>query len=278
MKFFYVVFVLAVTALAMNDAAPQAGFTNPSGVDSMLQEIAYIDLEGAGVATAFTVGCGWDGTSFWISNGANQGGTATAGMFYVFSHAGAITDSFPQNDALGWGLRDLCCDGTYMFGSVDAEIDYYDITTHAKVGAFTGPISPNRALAYDGSHFYTSSFSTDVYQVTWDGVSGSTATSSVWSTVATSAYGAAWDALNNCLWVTSGNSSGIVDQIAADGSLIAHHTLIASATFGGATMAQTSPINELYVLVQGSPDALHGYDVNPNALNRETWGSIKSLF
>ena len=199
-------------------------------------------------------------------------------MFYLFSHDGILLDSFPQVEAPGWGLRDLCCDGTYMFGSVTSNIDYYDITTYTKVGSFVGALNPNRALAYDGTYFYTSSFSTDVLQLTWDGVSGSTATSTTWSTNATSAYGAAWDTLGDCLWVTSANGTGTVDQIASDGSLIDHHILMPGATMGGATMALVAPINELYILEQGSPDGMHGYDVNPTALERETWGSIKSLF
>ncbi|MCK5785008.1 MAG: hypothetical protein KAH54_00470 [Candidatus Sabulitectum sp.] len=276
MKILALVSVMAVAAFAMTDAAPQIGVTQP-GVDTWLEEIAYFDLEGGGIPNAYTVGCGWDGVDFWITNGAGQAGSST-GMFYIFDHDGILTDSFPQVNAPGWGLRDLCCDGTYMYGSVSSSIDYYDITTRAKVGNFIGPISPNRALAYDGTHFYTSSFSTDVYQLIWDGVSGSTAASTIWSTAATSAYGAAWDALGDCLWVTSANGSGILDQIAADGSLIAHHTLSGLSTMGGATMAGMYPVNELYVLAQGSPDAMHGYDVNPVALQRDTWGSIKVLF
>ena len=276
MKIFALVLAIAAASFAMMDSAPNAGISQP-GVDTWLEEIAYFDVEAAGIPNAYTVGCGWDGTNFWITNGAGQAGGST-GMFYLFDHAGVIVDSFPQNNAPGWGLRDLCCDGTYMYGSVTTAIDYYDITTYEKVGAFTGPINPNRALAYDGTYFYTSSFSTDVYQLTWDGVSGSTAASTVWSTSATSAYGAAWDALGDCLWVTSANSTGIVDQIAADGSLIEHHTLIAAATYGGATMAGSAPINELYVFEQGTPDGMHGFDVNPTALDRATWGSIKSLF
>ncbi|MEA3265552.1 MAG: hypothetical protein U9P42_01225 [Candidatus Fermentibacteria bacterium] len=275
MKILALVLVMAVAAFAMTDAAPDAGIAQPE-TDTWLEEIAYWSVEEA-IPNAYSVGCGWDGTHFWISNGAGQAGAGT-GMFYLFDHAGAVVDSFPQNDAPGWGLRDLCCDGTYMYGSVSTAIDYYDITTYEKVGAFTGPISPNRALAWDGTHFYTSSFSTDVNQLTWDGVSGSTAASTIWSTAATSAYGAAWDYLGDCLWVTSANGTGIVDQIAADGSLIEHHTLIPAASLGGATMSLETPINELYVFEQGSPDAMHGYDVNPSALERDTWGSIKSLF
>lgn len=276
MKLFALLMVMAVAAFAMTDSAPSVGVSQP-GTDDMLDQIAYFDLEGGGIPNVYTVGCGWDGVNFWISNGAGQGG-ATAGMFYIFDHDGMLIDSFPQNNATGWGLRDLCCDGMYMYGSVSTAIDYYDINTREKVGAFTGPLNPNRALAWDGMYFYTSSFSTNVNQLTWDGVSGSTASSTIWSTQATSAYGAAWDELGDCLWVTSGDASGIIDQIAADGSLIAHHNVIAAATYGGATMAYTAPINELFVISQGEPDALYGFDVNPTSLTRETWGSIKSLF
>ncbi len=276
MKVTALLLALAVTAFAMTDAAPTVGISRPEA-DAFLDEIAYIDLEAGGIPNAYTVGCGWDGTYFWITNGAGQAGAGT-GMFYLFDHDGNMVDSFPQNTAPGWGLRDLCFDGTYMYGSDDTGIDYYDVSTYERVGSFTGPISPCRALAYDGTYFYTSSFSTDVYQLTWDGVSGSTAASSVWSTNATSAYGAAWDELGDCLWVTSANATGIVDQIAADGSLIAHHTVISGGTWGGATMAYATPVNELYCLEQGEPDAMHGYDVTPSALERDTWGSIKSLF
>lgn len=276
MKFFALVLVMAVAAFAMTDSAPEAGISQPE-VDDWLDEIAYFDLEGGGIPNVYTVGCGWDGVNFWITNGAGQAGSGT-GMFYVFDHAGILIDSFPQNSAPGWGLRDLCCDGVYMYGSVSSAIDYYDISTNEKVGAFTGPINPNRAMAFDGVCFYTSSFSTDVYQLTWDGVSGSTAANTVWSTAATSAYGAAWDALGDCLWVTSANGTGIIDQIAADGSLIEHHTVISGATWGGATMALSVPVNELFCLEQGSPDCMHGYDVTPVSLERDTWGSIKSLF
>ncbi len=276
MKLFALLMVMAVTAFAMTDSAPTVGISQP-GTDTWLEEIAYFDLEGGGIPNVYTVGCGWDGTYFWITNGAGQAGAST-GMFYFFDHDGVLVDSTDQNAAPGWGLRDLCCDGTYMYGSVSTAIDYYDINTREKVGAFTGPMSPNRALAWDGMYFYTGSFSTDVTQITWDGVSGSTASSTVWSSQATSVYGAAWDAINDCLWVTSGDASGTIDQIAADGSLIDHHIVIAGSSYGGATMALSAPINELFVIEQGDPDALHGYDVNPVALDRDTWGSIKSLF
>lgn len=277
MKFIVILLAFSVMAFAMTDAAPSQGPRVPQS-DAMWDEILYFDVEAGGIPNVYTVGCGWDGSCFWITNGAGQAGAGT-GMFYLFSPDGLMLDSFPQNSAPGWGLRDLCCDGMYMYGSDDTNIDYYDITTYEKVGSFVSTaFNPNRALAWDGTYFYTSSFSTDIAQITWDGVSGSTSTSTTWSTAATSAYGAAWDYVSDCLWVTSANSTGIIDQIASDGSLIAHHTVISGGTYGGATMRGSYPVSELFVLEQGDPDAMHGYDVNPDALTRDTWGSIKSLF
>ncbi|PIE51333.1 hypothetical protein CSA37_12345 [Candidatus Fermentibacteria bacterium] len=271
--------VFSVTAFAMTDGAPTISLSGGEA-DAMWDEIANYDLEAGGIPNAYTVGCGWDGTYFWVTNGAGMAGAGT-GMFYLFSSDGMLVDDFPQFNAPGWGLRDLCFDGTYIYGSDDNQIDYYDITSHEKVGAFTSnAVNPNRALAYDGTDFYTGSFSEVIYQLTWDGVSGSTATHTNWSSAATSTYGAAWDSANNCLWVTSANGSGIIAQIAADGSLVENHTVIADGTYGGATMRNTSPVVELFVLEQGSPDALRGYDVTDagGALSRDSWGAIKSLF
>ncbi len=270
--------IFSVMAFATtDDAAPAIGSAGGQA-DALWDEIAYIDLEGGGIPNPYTVGCGWDGTYFWITNGAGQTGAAT-GMFYLFSSDGILVDSFPQNTAPGWGLRDLCFDGTYIYGSDDNQIDYYDITSHEKVGAFTSnATSTNRALAYDGTHFYTGNYTEFIYQITWDGVSGSTATHTTWSSEATSIYGAAWDPFNECLWATSASYSGIIAQIAPDGSLVANHTVISGGTYGGATMRNTSPVVELFVIEQSYPDALRGYDVTPEALTRDSWGSIKSMF
>lgn len=275
MKFAVLVMAFAVAAFAMTDSAPYTS-TGQQGADGMWDLVGTIDAE-TYAGNAYSVGCGFDGTYVWITNGAGQAGAGT-GLFLRFMEDGTFVDSFPQNSAAGWGLRDLCCDGTYMYGSVTSAIDYYDITTLEKVGAFTGPQNPNRALAYDGTYFYTGNFGVEVYQLTWDGVSGSTASSTTWSTAATSVYGAAWDPLNNCMWVTSADASGIVAEIDATGAFVANHTPVAGGTYGGATMGSTTPINTLWIFNQGTPDQALGYDVLVSSLSRDTWGSIKSLF
>ncbi len=206
-------------------------------------------------------------------------GGGTHNYFLLFEEDGTYFATFNQNGGSGWGLRDLTCDGTYMYGSLSTAIDYYDIGTRIKVGSFTGPQNPNRALAWDGTHFYTGNFGREVYRLTWNGVSGSTATSTVWSTAATSVYGAAWDEINDCMWVTSSDASGIVAEINEDGTLVQNHILVSGGIYGGACMGtSTGCIGTLWILVQTPSDILGGYEVYPTALGRDTWGAIKAVF
>lgn len=277
MRTVLVLVIMAALAFAHNETAARTTMAPAPETDSWLEEIGYFEVESY-AGNVYSVGCGFDGEYLWVTNGAGQGGAGT-GVFMLFEEDGTYVTSFPQNSAPGWGLRDLTCDGTYMYGSVSTRIDYYDITSREKVGAFYGPQNPNRALAYDGTYFYTGNFGTDVYRLTWNGVSGSTATSTLWSSAATSIYGAAWDELNQCMWTTSADYSGVVAQIDADGNLIENHTLISGGIYGGACMGTLNGKgNTLWVFEQGSPDAMHAYDVNPESLTRETWGAIKAVF
>ncbi|MFO7625871.1 MAG: hypothetical protein R6V62_01275 [Candidatus Fermentibacteraceae bacterium] len=277
MKTVFLLLMMAGIVLANTDMAPTIG-VRPDGVDTSLLQIASIDVETV-AGNAYSVGCGFDGTYLWVTNGAGQAGQPT-GVFLLFEEDGTYFASYNQNTAPGWGLRDLTCDGTYMYGSVTTAIDYYDIGTHLKVGSFVGPQNPNRALAYDGTYFYTGNFGSEVYRLTWNGVSGSTATSTVWSTAATSVYGAAWDELNNCMWVTSADASGTVAEINASGSLVQNHVLVAGGTYGGACMGTgtTDATSTLWILNQATPDTLLGFEVTPTALTRDTWGAIKAVF
>lgn len=277
MKTFVVLLMLTGIVLANTDMAPTIG-VRLQGVDTSLEQIASINVE-AQAGNVYSVGCGFDGTYLWVTNGAMQGG-GTNNYFLLFEEDGTYFATYNQNGGSGWGLRDLTCDGTYMYGSVTTAIDYYDIGTHLKVGSFIGPQNPNRALAWDGTYFYTGNFGTEVYRLTWNGVSGSTATSTVWSTAATSVYGAAWDALNNCMWVTSADASGIVAEINASGTLVQNHVLVPGGTYGGACMGTgtTDATSTLWILNQGTPDTLLGFAVTPTALSRDTWGAIKAVF
>lgn len=279
MNIFPVFILILATAGSNTDPSPAPGY-HTEEVRSFFDLICTIDVE-LWAGNGCSVGCGFDGTYLWVTNGAEFAGTSPTGKFLLFEEDGTFVTSFDQNEAPGWGLRDLCCDGLFIFGSLGTSIDYYDISTHQKAGSFIGPEDPNRAMAYRSSDnsFFTGNFGNILYRLTWDGVSGSTASSSIWSTQCVEIYGASWDWRNDCMWVTSCDGSGTITQLDSEGNLIYHHTPVAGGQYGGATMGNTYSPNTLWILLQSSPDQLLAYDVEPDAhLDRNTWGSIKSMF
>ncbi len=285
MRYILVILMLVFIASSIaetTDAAISSGSGPGISGEGFLDELEYIDLEALGTS-AYCVGVGFDGTNFWVTDAQDVGGVGPNTIWVISGDAAhTVVTSFDQVASAGWGLRDLCCDGTYMFGSQDNEVDIYDIGTYAYVGSYSCfAVSPNRAQAWDGTYFYTGSFAAEMYQVTWDGVLGSTASYTIWSAVIANEgiYGAAWDEYNNCLWVSTAASDNMLYQIDSNGDLIAEHfynLLIA----GGSTMGSYSGSfdQQLWVLEQGSPDALHCYETGLLALEQHSWGGIKVLF
>lgn len=282
MRFILILLAFALIAFANSETTDVdfvRGSVGGGGSDAFLDQLDYIDLQDIG-GSQRCVGVGFDGANFWVSDAQSGGGPLWIHVIDGITHDNIIT--FDQYETTGWGMRDLCCDGTYIFGSQDNEVDYYDIGTYTYAGYYIcNAVSPNRAQAWDGTHFYTGSGSPNVYQVTWDGVSGSTATYTTWSTAVANGktYGGAWDSYNNCLWVSTNNYDFLLYQIDSDGSLIAEHTYNIEIA-GGCTpgIYSGSYDNQLWVLEQGDPDALYCYETAPLALEPDSWGSIKTLF
>lgn len=282
MRFVLVLIALAVIAFASSentDADISGGFSGGTVADGFLDELDYINLEAIG-GSARCIGVGFDGTNFWVSDAQNGGGPLW--LHIIDGNTHNIITTIDQDGTSGWGMRDLCCDGTYIFGSEDYEVDIYDIGSYAYVGYYVcNAVAPNRAQAWDGVNFFTGSGSSGVFKVTWDGVVGSTSTFVLWSTAVTNnhVYGAAWDYINNCLWVSTNNADNLLYQIDTNGVLIAEH-IYNTTTGGGCTMGSYhgSYDEQLWVLEQGSPDALHCYETAPLALEQCSWGGIKTLF
>jgi len=285
MRLIIVALVLTCAVFAMNgstDAAFSGSAVTDPGTDAFLDELDYVDLEILGTSV-YCVGVGFDGTNFWVTDAADVGGVGPNTIWVISGDAShTVVTSFEQYMTSSWGLRDLCCDGTYMFGSQDNTVDFYDKDTYAYVGFFnSAAASPNRAQAWDGTHFYTGSFSEEIYQVTWDGVAGSTATYTTWSmnVLNGGTYGAAWDYYNDCLWVSTASYDFTIYQLDNTGGLIAAH-LYAIEIAGGSTMGAYSGSAEeqLWVLEQGTPDGLRCFETAPLALEQNSWGGIKTLF
>ncbi len=282
MRFLLVLVALAFVAFANSettDSDSYAGSVGGNGTDAFLDQLDYIALEALG-GSARCVGVGYDGANFWVSDAQSGGGALWLHIIDGTTHD--LITTVDQYETEGWGMRDLCCDGTYIFGSQDDEVDYYDIGTYAYAGYYIcDAVSPNRAQAWDGTNFYTGSQTTDIYKVTWDGVSGSTATYTTWSSAVLNGktYGAAWDSYNDCLWVSTNNYDYLIYQIDSTGGLIAEHSYDIEIA-GGCTMGSYSGSfeNQLWVLEQGDPDALHCLETAPLALEQDSWGGIKTLF
>ncbi len=278
MRYIFVLALMAGLALASQDVSPHAG--TPGAAEADLTQLDYFDLEALGTSNR-CVGLGYDGTNFWVTDAPNTGGNLKIHIISNGSSHSLVT-TVDQNNTSGWGLRDLCWDGTYMYGSQDYQVDYYD-SSYEKVGSYTcNAVSPNRAQAWDGTYFYTGSFDATIYQVTWDGVSGSTASHTSWSTAVANngTYGAAWDDGNNCLWVSTASSDGMLYQIDTDGTLITSYNIgPESSTSGGSAMADymSTDVDQLWVLAQATPDGVYCWEVTV-PLERDTWGAIKTLF
>ncbi len=280
MRYLFVLLILVSFAFASDpftDSSPNPGLPGgQGGSDALLDQLDYIDLEALGT-TVYCVGVGWDGTNLWVTDGQ------TGLDIWIITPGGVLVTVVPQSGTSGWGLRDLCWDGTRMFGSQSNQVQYYD-ENYTYVNYYNCyACSPNRAQAYHDGHFYTGTFqSPNVYEVTWDGVAGSTATYTTWSTAITNngCYGAAYDDFNECIWVSTAAGDGVIYQIDMTGTLITAHTY-AIGTAGGCTPGDLDGYpgqTQLWVLEQGTPDALHCLEAQPVALERDTWAGIKTLF
>ncbi len=271
-----VIFSLLYSTIVSVPYATETATPQPA---SFLEELDSIDLMAIGLSNN-CCGVAFDGTYLWVSDGQC--------MLHLITLEGVLVSSFAQGGVSGWGLRDLCYDGSFIYGSASTRVDFYHTGTYEWLGSYyCNAVSPNRAQAYDGTYFYTGSFSECIYQVNWDGVPGSTATYTLWSTAVFNGgtYGAAWDAYNNCLWVSTASSDGMLFQIDADGFLISvYYTgLMATGCSGGNVTGYPAPpwplYKALWIMDNSSSSVLRAYELMPDIpLDRLTWGSIKVLF
>ena len=267
-------FALATASFAgMNEYASPGTPHTPDGDFPLLYQFP---LEG----DAHCVGLGFDGNYIWVSAGDYTTGIC---QFYLYDDTGNLMYTFPQlAGATGWGHRDMCFDGTYMFGSYSTEIHAFD-TMGNYAGYFNGPgISPCRALAYDGYYFYTSGFSEYIYRGHWDGVWGSTpAWQVISSAVISGCYGMAYDWYNACLWVSTADYTGDILQYALDGSPLATYTTLPEYDIaGGCSMAATGSWGMvLGILMQFDPDTVVLYDVGSSTpVEPQSWSAIKAMY
>ena len=266
----------------------EIGLTAQQQPTQLLDSLYYIDLEALG-ASSYCYGVGFDGEwlspgRLWVTDGASQAGGAN--QIHIINLNGTLEATVEQSGSTGSGLYDLCCDYSgYIYGSDDNQIDYYSLNG-IKQGSFTcNAANPNRALAHDFTYFYVGNLTNQVFQVVWDGVSGSTATFIEWSTAVSNGgvSGAAYDGFNDCLWITTASADSKLYMLDMDGSLINEFTYGIPTAYGCTTgplvWCPVQSDRALWVLDPNPPCALYALELQPpGALERKTWGAIKVLF
>ena len=213
------------------------------------------------------------GDYFYVTGG---GGTSNPdpNKIHFFDRDGDYLTSVDQPTTSHWGWRDMAFDGSHVYSSdSDSVVEWFvtglpDSPVLNIVGSFSGPIDPNRAMAYNPSsdHFYTASWASDIYEFDRTGT-----TIGNWSN-AYSIYGMAWDDASPdgpWLWVFTQEAPGAIvyqwDPINHVYTGLALELTYVSGIAGGVTFtADWDPsVGVLFCLHQTTPDVVVGYEIAP---------------
>jgi len=219
------------------------------------------------------LGVEFDGINLWVTGAANDP-ASDPNYLYKMDKKGLLLASYAQPAGNGWGWRDLCFDGTYLYAASGDSIEQIDTSsgtpTGVKIFAHT---SPCRGLAYDPASdcFYTANYSDSIYQVDRSGDRVN-----AWAN-GKHIFGLAWDATapdGPWLWVFSQDGSpqvraslfdpatGLYTGAGFQGRAVDP----VNACAGGATFTTNLVPGRgiLLGLIQDSFDRLVGYDLRPH--------------
>ncbi|MBI5805946.1 carboxypeptidase regulatory-like domain-containing protein [candidate division TA06 bacterium] len=219
------------------------------------------------------LGVEYDGTNLWVS-GAASDPASDPNYLYKLDKSGSLLASYPQPSGNGWGWRDLCFDGSYLYAASGDSIEQIDTASGAPTGLkIYAHTSPCRGLAYDPAAdcFYTANYSDDIRLVNRD---GSLANS--WPN-SKNIFGLALDATapdGPWLWVFSQDGFPQVQASQLDPSSGSYTGVSfqcqaadpANACAGGATFSTGLVPGRgiLLGLLQDATDRLVGYDIRPH--------------
>lgn len=219
------------------------------------------------------MGVEYDGTNLWVTGAANDP-ASDPNYLYKFDKSGGLLDSYPQPAGNGWGWRDLCFDGAYLYSASGDSIEQIDTAsgtvTGVKIPAHT---SPCRGLAYDpaGDCFYTANYTDHIYRVARDG-----SLVDSWAN-SKNIFGLAWDATapdGPWLWVFSQDGSPQIQASQFDPASGSYTGVEfqcpaidpVNGCAGGATFSTGLVPGRgiLLGLLQDNPDRLVAYDIRPH--------------
>lgn len=108
----------------------------------------------------------------WVSAGGRTSLVDPNWVFIYNLNNHILVDSFQQPTLpSGWGWRDMCFDGQYVWGSIGGQIDKIDPVSHIVVGNIspgTG-LNPHRGLASDYDSLFATNWDSPVWKFSFDG-------------------------------------------------------------------------------------------------------------
>ncbi|MCF7919706.1 MAG: T9SS type A sorting domain-containing protein [Candidatus Cloacimonetes bacterium] len=245
----------------LNDVGPAS--TNPVITDEMGDLIYELDVESI-TSDSQLLGVEYDGTYVWVTGGGN--GLDPNYLYKIDPVAGTLVSSYEQPvAACVWGIRDLAYVDTEgkIYGGNETDFFSFDIASETWTVEFGSSFGTIRALAYDGSHFWTKDFSNPIYEFD----AGGTVINSYADE--NSAYGMAYDSFADCLWLFAEQNTFFQYDLngAATGT---SYTVIhgSDGDIGGAFYYEGGLVpgtTILGCLVQGMPDVLYGMELRDAA-------------
>ncbi len=194
----------------------------------------------------------------WVSAGQ---ATMAIGIYNIADPAHPFRTSFPQTGGpSGWGIRDMAYKASTdeVFAGFDNRTFHvYDATTHIPNNTYTisGYSGTVRGFGYDSAQdsCWTCDFASA--PMTKFSITGTNGHQVKPAGEMASAYGIAWDALQNCFWVSMAGVAGASPIWKLDPD----YTIADSFLQPGFDMAGGCEMwrdNFLLVLEQGTPDAI----------------------
>lgn len=221
------------------------------------------------------LGAEFDGASLWVT-GAAGSPSSEPNYLYRFDRQGNLLASYPQPQGTGWGWRDLCWDGQFLYGASDSDIMQIDTAGGDTTGVrITSPCAVARGLAHDpaSDHFFVADYADSIYEIDRSG-----AAINAWAN-ARSVFGLAWDATapdGPWLWASSTDTSGGVPRpflrqfdprngIYTGLQLIPNIIDPSNAAAGGLAFSASfiHGRGTLIAMLQDDRDRLVAYDVRP---------------
>ncbi|MCU0607363.1 MAG: carboxypeptidase regulatory-like domain-containing protein [Candidatus Edwardsbacteria bacterium] len=232
-----------------------------------------IDLEGP-TADNLCLGVEHAGNGLWVS-GAAGSPSADPNWLYRFGRDGVLSRTLPQPGGGGWGWRDLCWDGQFLYGASAGDIMQIDTADGDTTGVrIASPCAVARGLAYDGSadRFFVTDFGDSIYQLDRAGT-----VLHAWANPRNT-FGLAWDAAADGPWLWCLNDSLAggpllsADQFdpragAYTGLRFACNTVDPANAAAGGLAFSTALVpgrGTLIALLQDWHDRLVAYDVRPD--------------